>query len=150
MNNISELVHNWIGCSNTLWKSGFLRRPNGAYDYVQVNALLFRALVSNRMERALNATSLESLLPRLCVKYFRNIEEKRQVCTIQKAGNIYCQTENVFMKKEVRYKIKDIDAIGTMMDSMRYVEVIVENKFVLKSPENIYFEMFEFTGPSRI
>lgn len=109
----------------------------------EVEDVLFRILVIRSLNQAESTPTVQNLLARLRVQYVSDFQENRQVCTTQKAGNIFCKTEVVTLKKGTDYRIKNIDTMGTMMNSEPYVEVIVGERFVLESPKNLRFLLSE-------
>ena len=139
MKDISQPIYFWIACSNDLWRKWFANRFNGAYDFSEIEEFLFQILVMRSSEQTSFKPKAEDLIDRLRVQYIIDFQENRQVCTIQKTGSIFCKTEEITLKKEIDYKVKSIDSMGTMMDSEPYVEVIVGGKIVLESPKNLRF-----------
>jgi len=143
MKDISQLIYFWIACCNDLWRKWFVNRINGSYDFAEIEDAFFRILVIRSLDQTVPTPTTQNLLGRLRVQYINDFQENRQVCITQKSGNILCNTEVITLKKGTDYRIKSIDAMGTMMDSEAYVEVIVGEKFVLESPKNLRFLLSE-------
>jgi hypothetical protein len=139
MKDISQLIHFWIVCCNDLWRKRFENRNNGGHDCAEIEESLFHILVARPLGQAASTSTMKVLLDRLRVQYVSDFQEDRQVCVTQKAGNIFCKTETITLKKGTDYRIKSIDTMGTMMDSEPYVEVIIGEKFVLDYPRNLRF-----------
>ena len=143
MKDISRFIHLWIACCNDLWRNWFANRNNGAYDCAEIEELLFHILVTRSLGEAVSNSKTQQFFDRLRVQYLSDFQGERQVCVAQKAGNIFCKTEAITLKKGTAYRIKSIDTMGTMMNSEPYVEVIVGEKFVLESPKNLRFLLAE-------
>jgi hypothetical protein len=139
MKDISHLIYFWIGCCGDLWRTKFLMRVDGAYDFPEIEDALFRILVMRVSHQNLSTLATPEFFRRLRVRYKSDFDENRQVCAMQKAGNILCKTEVVMLRKENDYTIKGIDTMGTMMDSKPYVEVVIGENFILEPPENLSF-----------
>ena len=139
MKDVSELFYNWIACSNELWRKWLISRVKHTYECVEIEDALFRVLVTRSLDQSASTLTLQNLLGQLRVQYINDVQEDRQVCVTQKAGNIFCKTEKVTIQKGTDYIVKSIDTMGTMMNSEPYAEVIVGNKFILESPKNLRF-----------
>ena len=143
MKDISQPIYFWISCSNDFWRKWFSNRSNGAYDFSEIEEFLFQILVMRSLEQTASKPKAEDVIDRLRVKYINDFQGTRQVCTTQKTGNIFCKNEEITLNKEINYKVKSIDSMGTMMDSEPYVEVIVGGKIVLESPKNLRFFLLD-------
>jgi hypothetical protein len=139
MKDVTELFQLWIACSNSLWRQWFSCRANGADDYAEIEQVLFCVLVLRPLNQAVTNLPLQAILSQIRVQYVNDVQEQRQVCSMQKAGNIFCKTEPVALTQGIDYMIRDVDTMGTMMNSEPYVEVIVKKGFVLESPNNVRF-----------
>ena len=138
MKDISKLICLWISCCNDLWRTWFLNRINGAYDFSEIENVLFRVLVMRSLGQDAFTVTLQDFLGRMRVQYKSDFHENRQVCVTQRSGNVFCKTEIISLKKGTNYRIRNIDTVGTMMNSAPYVDVIVGKKFVLESPDNLF------------
>jgi hypothetical protein len=143
MKDISQPIYFWISCSNDLWRKWFSNRFNGAYEFSEIEEFLFQILVMRSLEQTESKPKVEDLINRLRVQYINDFQGNRQVCITQKTGNIFCKNEEITLNKEIDYKVKSIDSMGTMMDSEPYVEVIVGGKIVLETPENLRFLLLD-------
>lgn len=139
MKDLSTHIYFWIACCNDLWRNWFKDRINGAYDCAEIEDSLFRILVVRPLNQSMSESTVQDLIGRLRVQYIDDFQVNRQVCSVQKSGNIFCETEKVSLKKEGRYSIRSIDPMGTMMDSAPYVEVVIGERFVLEDPANLRF-----------
>jgi len=138
MNDISELINNWIVCTNDVWKRWFAGRGYEAGDFSEVSGALFEAIVCSKMEQGA-AMVPSTFMQSVAVKYRRAVNETRQICVVQRAGNVFCEPRLVQVHEGDVFAVRDIDPCGMMLDGEPYVEVDRGKSFLLEDPKNLSF-----------
>lgn len=139
MTDITNLINQWLFCSNDIWSKWFSERENGAEEFYAVNELLLEVLVFNNLGLGENETLEDTFFAKLRVEYLQPVNDTRQLCNKQKAGNVFCSAEKVSIQDGSIYFVKDIDALGTMMHGKPYVEVFYKDGYILESPSILKF-----------
>jgi len=125
---VTNLILAWVECSNAVWGEWFKGRYDAIDRFSEVEDALFRALVADQIAAAsVKAANLE-------VMYQGQVEGLRQVCRRQKAGNIFCEPQNVSLDSTVFHRLRDIDPMGTMMDGEPYAEVFYQGESYILEP----------------
>jgi hypothetical protein len=139
MISLTDLMGRWISCSNDLWLRWFATMENGADEFIDVERFLLRILVLEKGDQRLREFSAEQLFEKLRVIYRIPVNESRQICIRQRAGNVFCSGHVVSISKGDAFKIKSIDTMGTMQDGKPYVEVAYGDGYLLESPDLVEF-----------
>ncbi len=125
---ITNLILAWVECSKAIWGGWFKDRHNATDRFLEVENALFRALVADEIAVALiEPANLE-------VMYQGEVTGSRQVCRRQKAGNIFCEPQNVSLDTTSFHKLRAIDPLGTMMDGESYAEVLYQGEAYILEP----------------
>jgi hypothetical protein len=125
---VTKLVFAWAECSRAVWCGWFKDQHNATDRFLEVESALFRALVADEI-------AIPSIEPaHLEVMYQGEVNGLRQVCRKQKAGNIFCDSQNVLLNSTSFYKLKAIDLLGTMMDGKSYAEVVYHGEAYILEP----------------
>lgn len=140
MIDVTESLRNWMSCSNRLWREYFIHKDNASDRFVPIESALFEALVIRDLEEIRFSTfSSASVFDHLRVEYLIDVDGTRQLCVIQKAGNVFCKQEAVSISRGSIYKIKSVDTMGTMLDGNPYAEIIFPGGYILETPRILRF-----------
>lgn len=66
-------------------------------------------------------------------------DQTRQVCVVQRAGNVFCRPQSISVPAESKLHVESIDTMGTMGNGMPYVEVKFRDGYFLESPDLLDF-----------
>ena len=122
---VTELIHEWIKCSNDLWARWFVTRENGADEFTDIESALLNVMVINHINSPISQQSTDSFFKRLRVRYVAPVNDFRQVCIKQTAGNIFCQSKLTAISEGIVFMVKAIDTMGTMMNVPRQLSLPV-------------------------
>ena len=139
MNNVTQLVCFWIKCCRDVWTRWFKDREDGAHEFVSVEQSLLEALVSDKLSEDGQAFVQKDFFRHLRVRYRQAIAENRSFCVKQKAGNIFGESREVHISANSIHSVRGIDTMGTMLDGVAYVEVEMDDGFILEPFENVEF-----------
>jgi hypothetical protein len=141
---ITNLIRQWLLCSSDLWMRWFKDRENGADEFISIEEALLDVMVIQKLGLDLKGVSTDTFIKQLRVKYVFPVDDIRQLCIKQHAGNIYCSPKSVTIPDGSIQRVKAIDTMGTMLNDKPYVEVVFGKGFILESPDALDF-LFEPT-----
>ena len=133
---VTDAVQQWISCCNDLWLRWFSTRENGADEFLVIEDVLLRIFVLEKKWPQDTNLSTDQFFEKLLVMYPKSVNESRQTCTKQRAGNVFCRTQPVAITENSIFKVKSIDTMGTMQNGQPYVEVVFGKGYILEQPEN--------------
>lgn len=133
MKDITKYVITWVMCCEEIWTTWFANIENGDDEFLEVEEALFSTLVLSHLKLT-RRPSLNEVYPLLKGVYKEEMKVVRSVCVKQKAGNIYCQSNEVVYPKNTSLPIKYIDFMGTMLDGEPYAELIISDEEYLLEP----------------
>jgi len=140
MININNQILYWIKCSQTTWINWFKARSNGLNEFINVEKVLFDALVVDDLMDHGYILNKKSPFSFIKVMYKENKENHmRTVYYQQKSGNIYGKLQAVNLSLNQFYSIKSIDTTGHMLNGSPYVEILIEKGFILEEIHNLDF-----------
>ncbi len=139
MQDITILIQTWILCCNDVWGRWFLSYGKKIDDFEEVESALFCTFVLNPLKLSPTIDLDEVFYSKLRVRYLDDAHESRQVCIQQRGGNVFCKPEVVALEGGREYRVRNVDVVGVMMDGHPYVEVVIGQRFILESPENLRF-----------
>lgn len=136
---LTDLVYRWIACSNDLWIRWFSSSENGADEFPDIERFLLMHLVFEKSDHRLRNISAEDFFDKLRVTYRSSVDELRQTCVKQRAGNIFCTSSDVSISRGEVFKVRSIDTMGIMQNGQPYVEVVYGDGYLLESPDLLEF-----------
>lgn len=140
MIHVTALIRDWIRCSNDLWSRWFASTAKGASEFPDIERALLNAMVLERGGLSSKGVSPENIFQRMRVVYAVPIDEQtRQLCVVQRSGNVFCRPEIVSARAGSQFEVKSIDTMGTMQNSRPYVEVKFGGGYILESPDSVDF-----------
>jgi len=138
MPDLTKSIQQWIACSNDIWRNWFSDRPDGQHEFSMLETVLLDVLVINQLGGNQSLTK-DEFIAKLNVSYALPINEVRQLCNKQKAGNIFCRPQLVSIPQGSVYAVKSIDTTGQMMDGRPYIELAYESGFILEFVDALEF-----------
>ncbi|MBU2571908.1 MAG: hypothetical protein KJ725_18135 [Gammaproteobacteria bacterium] len=96
---LTDLMYRWIACSNDLWLRWFASMKNGANEFIDVERFLLDFLVIEKIDQRLNGISPDQFFDMMRVIYRVSVNESRQICVRQRAGNVFCKGGTVSILK---------------------------------------------------
>lgn len=140
MIDVTALIRAWICCSNDLWLRWFASEERGASEFSCIEMALLNAMVLDRGGLSSKGLSPENFFERLRAIYTVSINEQiRQLCVVQRSGNVFCRPQSVSAQAGTIFHVKSIDTMGTMENGRPYVEIDFGNGYVLESPDLVEF-----------
>lgn len=139
MENITQSVCFWIRCCRDLWTRWFKRRGDGAHEFISIEQSLLETLVCQKLLEDGKTFSREDFYNYLRAKYRHSISDSRSFCLERKGGEIYCEIRDMRIQQGSLYSIRSIDTTETMQDGAPYVEVEMDEGFILEPFENLEF-----------
>lgn len=140
MTDVTGLVLQWIRCSNELWSRWFSSTERGASEFPSVELALLKAMVLERGGLSCEGLSPENFFEKLWAIYPTCMgDEVRQLCVVQRSGNVFCRPRGVSIAAGEKFRVKSIDTMGTMDDGRPYVEVAFGDGYILESPDSVDF-----------
>lgn len=142
MIDVTDLVRQWICCSNDLWVRWFSSKEAGVSEFPGIELALLNAMVLERGALSCKGVSIESFFERLWVIYPMSIDDQiRQFCVVQRSGNVFCRPHSVSFSAGSKFHVKSIDTMGTMENGRPYVEVKFGDGYLLESPDLVDFSI---------
>jgi hypothetical protein len=139
MIDVTYLVRRWIYCSNDLWMRWFSSEEGAAGDYCDIEVALLKNIVLDD-DRLVGAGLTEnSFIDKLRVIYPVAINESRQMCIAQRAGNIFCSPCVISMSAGDALRVESVNTVGVMQNGRPYVEVLYGGGYFLESPDVVDF-----------
>ena len=139
MKDITQIVCFWFECCRDVWRRWFKDRNEGAHEFVSIEQLLLETLVSDKLSEEGKVFVREEFFRHLQVRYRQEIVESRSFCVRQKAGNIFCKSREIRIPAGSIYSVRSMDTVGTMLDGVPYVEVEMDDGYILEPTENLEF-----------
>jgi hypothetical protein len=136
---VTESILHWINCSNDVWLRWFSSRENSFEEFLDVQNYLFNLFVLNPLVAENIEVSEALFYEKLRGVYRASIDEPRQFCVKQRAGNVFCSSNLISIQKGDSLRVKLIDPIGTMSGGIPYVELVYGKGYVLESLNCIDF-----------
>ncbi len=140
MIDVTALVREWICCSNDLWSRWFASAGRGASEFPGIEMALLNAMVLERGGLSSKGLSAENFFESMRAIYPVSIDEKtRQLCVVQRSGNVFCRPHSMSVQAGARFHVKSIDTMGTMENGRPYVEIEFGDGYILESPDSVEF-----------
>lgn len=139
MKDITQIVCFWIECCRDVWGRWFKDRDDGAHEFVSIENSLLETLVCDKLSEDGDTFVQREMFQHFRVKYRHAIAESRSFCVRQKAGNVFGESREINIAAGSIYRVQGIDTMGTMLDGVAYVEVEVDDGFILEPFENVEF-----------
>jgi hypothetical protein len=140
MIDVTALIRDWICCSNDLWLQWFASAERGASEFPSIEMALLNAMVLERGGLSRNGLSPENIFERMRAIYpVSVVEQTRQLCVVQRSGNVFCRPHSVSAQAGAKFRVKSIDTMGTMENGRPYVEIEFGDGYILESPDSVEF-----------
>lgn len=139
MKDVTQIICFWIECCRDVWTRWFKDRDDGSHEFVSIEQLLLETLVRDKLSEDGEVFVQEDFLRHLQVKYRQAVVGSRSFCVKQKAGNIFGESRDMNIPAGSVYSVRGIDTTGTMLDGVAYVEVKIDDGFILEPFENLEF-----------
>jgi hypothetical protein len=140
MTSVTALVLQWIHCSNDLWSRWFAATERGASEFPEVELALLQVMVLDRGNLSSKDLSPENFFEKLWVIYPTRIDgQVRQLCVVQRSGNVLCRPHSVSIAAGDEFKVKSIDTMGTMENGRPYIELAFGDGYILEAPDSVEF-----------